>query len=304
MKKLNDVFLNWLSGGGIFSSLQNYGVPWKNENIALKLDLEYHGNISGQKYISPLLESLIDGDAISTIEKQTLSETLIAIYGINWTKQWATLSAQYNPIQNYDMTETMTNDVTEIEYGKINTTQNNLSHTKTGTETNVPDVSNARTVSLEERKTGTETEEPNLTETQTPNLTNTTDNGVFGFNSSSASNSDTQIETTTGTNTNRRTGTDQTTFNTTVANSGTDTVRKTGTETTTYNTTDANTGTQTNTDSGSDTHTRNYELHRVGNIGVTTSQQMLESERNLWIWNYFHSVVFPDVNRVLTIQIY
>jgi len=31
---------------------------------------------------------------------------------------------------------------------------------------------------------------------------------------------------------------------------------------------------------------------------------MIESERNLWFWNFFYNVVFPDIDRVLTLQIY
>lgn len=65
-----------------------------------------------------------------------------------------------------------------------------------------------------------------------------------------------------------------------------------------------NTGTQTHVDSGSNTDTRNYTLTRKGNIGVTTSQQMIESERKLWLWDFIDSVVYPDIDRVLTIQTY
>ena len=79
---------------------------------------------------------------------------------------------------------------------------------------------------------------------------------------------------------------------------------KGGANTTTFNTTDTDNGTQTFLDGGSDTNTRNYEMTRSGNIGVTTSQQMIESERAVWMWNFFHDVVFPDIDRVLTIQIY
>lgn len=65
-----------------------------------------------------------------------------------------------------------------------------------------------------------------------------------------------------------------------------------------------NSGTQSNAESGANTDTRNYKLTRTGNIGVTTSQQMIEAERNLWMWNFFDSVVYPDVDRVLTINMY
>ena len=65
-----------------------------------------------------------------------------------------------------------------------------------------------------------------------------------------------------------------------------------------------NTGTVTDADTGTDTNTRNYTLTRKGNIGVTTSQQLLQSERDLWKWVFFDDVVYPDIDRVLTIQTY
>lgn len=45
------------------------------------------------------------------------------------------------------------------------------------------------------------------------------------------------------------------------------------------------------------------ELHRAGNIGVTTTQQMLESERRLWEWNFFEQV-FRDLDKELALQFY
>ena len=45
------------------------------------------------------------------------------------------------------------------------------------------------------------------------------------------------------------------------------------------------------------------ELTRSGNIGVTTSAQMIEENIRLWIWKFFDSV-FKDIDRVLTIGVY
>lgn len=42
---------------------------------------------------------------------------------------------------------------------------------------------------------------------------------------------------------------------------------------------------------------------RSGNIGVTTTQQMMESERNLWLWNFFDQV-YKDIDTVLSLPIY
>ena len=391
-KRLNDVFPDWLTGGGIFSTLQSFPVPWKDENISGALDLEYHGNVSGEKIISPLVQKVRVGDTLTETEKTMLATSILAVCGVNWGKQWETLSLVYNPIENYRMTERMTDDETVFDYGKSTTRTDNLTHRKTGTETETPDLTDTRTdnlthgktgtetVTVDETdtrtdnlshrktgtetadidetdtrtdnlthgKTGTETRTDNLTDTTTPNLTTNTANTVHGFNSAAGVPSGEQVGTETGTNTVTHTGTEQkqynlsetdtgtqttakdgtneTTFNTTEQDTGTQTTVKDGENETTFDTTETDTGTQTTTrtgetemeynlseqdtgtqtllDGGQDTHTRNYELTRSGNIGVTTSQQMIESERALWIWNFFRDVVFPDIDRVLTIQVY
>ena len=346
--RLNEVFPEWLSGGGIFSALQTFPVPWKDKNISVELDIEYHGNVSGDKIISPLVEKVKSGDTLDETEKHTLAISILAICGVNWGKQWETMSFDYNPIENYSMREQMTNDETVTEYGKSTTRTDNLMHKKTGTETATVDgtdtrsddlmhkktgtetetfdETDTRTDNLTHKKTGTETRTDDLTDTTTPNLTTNTANTVHGFNSSAGVPTGEQAQTATGTNTVTHDGTEQrqydltdadtgtqttvkdvdskTTFDITDADTGTQTTKRTGTDETAYNTTDTETGTQTVVDGGSDIHTRNYTLVRSGNIGVTTSQQMLESERSLWVWNFFRNVVFPDIDRVLTIQIY
>lgn len=347
-KRLNDVFPDWLTGGGIFSTLQTFPVPWKDENISGALDLEYHGNVSGEKIISPLVQKVRAGDTLTETEKTMLATSILAVCGVNWGKQWETLSFVYSPIENYRMTEIMTDDETVFDYGKSTTRTDNLTHRKTGTETETPDLTDTRTDNLSHRKTGTETADidetdtrtdnlthgktgtetrtDNLTDTTTPNLTTNTANTVHGFNSAAGVPSGEQVGTETGTNTVTHTGTEQKQYNLSETDTGTQTTVKDGTNETTFNTTEQDTGTQTTTrtgetemeynlseqdtgtqtllDGGQDTHTRNYELTRSGNIGVTTSQQMIESERALWIWNFFRNVVFPDIDRVLTIQVY
>lgn len=62
--------------------------------------------------------------------------------------------------------------------------------------------------------------------------------------------------------------------------------------------------TGTDSTSGSSSDTTQRTLTRSGNIGVTTSQQMIEAERNLWNWNFFNEVLYPDLDELLTLQIY
>ena len=302
--KLIDVFSDWNSGGGIFSILQSFDIPWKDENISVSLDLEYYGNISGEKYISPLVEKVKSGETLTPAEKGLIATSIMAIYGRNWGKLWDTLEFEYNPIENYSMTEIMTNDETVMEYGKTHSRTDNLSHNKTGTETDTPNTTETRTDNLTVGASTSETVTPNTTETTTPNLTNNVNNSVFGFNSSSAVNTGASSTTETGSTTITKTGTESKSGSKSETNTGTQTLAKTGTDQREYNTHETDTGTVNDSDGGHDTHTRNYNLTRSGNIGVTTSQQMIESERKLWLWNFFRTVVFPDIDRVLTLSIY
>lgn len=231
-KTLIDVFPDWLTGGGIFDALDSLNVPWAESGISALLDTEYYGNVSGDKLISPLVQKILTNGTLSETDIILLANTIFALNSANWAKEWATLSAQYDPIENYSMLEIMTNDETVTEYGKT--------HTRTD----------------------------DTTQEETPDITVENDNAVYGFNSSQSVPTGEQTQGTSGTNT------------------------------------ITNTGTVTDVDSGEDTHTRNYRLTRTGNIGVTTSQQMLESERKLWLWNFFRDIVFPDVDRILTLRIY
>lgn len=52
------------------------------------------------------------------------------------------------------------------------------------------------------------------------------------------------------------------------------------------------------------THTGERTLTRSGNIGVTTSQQMLESELKLRALNNMRDIIFHDVDSVLCLSIY
>lgn len=292
MRSLNSLFPGWISGNGIFSKLALLNVPWPT-NISGKLDMEYHGNISGRKPISPLVSSLLgDEDELTEAQKEELAGVIYALCGDIWEKEYATLSYQYDPIENYSMIEQMTNDIRVTDYGRSETMTNNLTHRKTGTDSDSGTETTSGTNDI------TDTRTPNLTTTETPTTTQTTENSTYGFNSSTGVPSDRQVVTDGGQKTTAQTGTEQTVHDEDTTGS------RSSTETTTYNTTDTDTGTRTNANTGRDTETHNYTLTRSGNIGVTTSQMMIQSERDLDMWNFFYSVVFPSVDKVLTLMIF
>lgn len=274
--KISDVFPDWSSISSLFNRLNRLNVPWAADVQTQSLDIEYFLNRSGNKYCSPLVSKLCNGETLTTANIDIICNVLVSLYGENWNREYAVLSFDYNPIENYSMTENMTNDITEIEHGHV------LTRELDTTDERTPNVTEERTDDLTHGKTGTET--------TTPNLTSTTDNGITGFNSA--------VDVHTGETQTTNTGTNEIEYNTSNTDSGKVTTTTTGTDTTTQS------GSITDTNSGKDTHTHNYELTRSGNIGVTTSQQMAESEISLWRWNFFNDVVFPDIDRVLTLMIY
>ena len=64
--KLQSIFSNWITSG-IFNALDSFDVPWKDDNISSTLDIEYFGNISGNKTVSPLVEKLLSIDDSDTL---------------------------------------------------------------------------------------------------------------------------------------------------------------------------------------------------------------------------------------------
>ena len=309
-KRIKEVFPTWKTDGAIFAELATRAVPWAASFSAIAVGLDYYGNFSGNKIISSLVENILPSDgALTSAEITILTDIIMGLYATKWGKLWATMLLEYNPLENYNMVETMIDDETVTEYGKTNTRTDNLERQRTDnlSSQRTDNLQHQRTDNLSSQRTDNLTHEKDGTETETPNTTTQDDNSVYGFNSVDAVPSDSRTIENTGTNqkeydlTERDTGT-QTQLNTgtqTEADTGTQTQLNTGTQT------EADTGTQTSEDSGSDTSTRNYRLTRSGNIGVTTSQQMLESERELWrVWNFFRGIVYPDIDRVLTIEIY
>lgn len=226
---LNSVYPEWITKG-IFSYLNALEVPWKNDVSGNQLDIIYHGSRSGDKIIGSLIENYLDNNTVSDDNKIIIAQAIYTIYIKNWNALYKTLSLEYNPIENYSMTET--ENVQDTHKGTLESNGNN---TNTYIETTIVD--------------------------------DTSNNQLWGFNSTDSVNSD------------KQTG---------------DTTRDV------ESTMDS---THKNTDRETKDITSDRTLKRSGNIGVTTSQQMIESERQLWLWNFFESV-FSDIDKILVLKIY
>ena len=112
LTKVNDLYNSWETGDGVFTDLNSYDVPWKvedvteNANIIKALNYGYHGNHSGDKNVSPIVYKFIKDEV--TTPRAKLADTLFIMFGDKWLRLWDALHAEYNPIENYDLTETET----------------------------------------------------------------------------------------------------------------------------------------------------------------------------------------------------
>lgn len=204
---------------GIFSkieSLPNVTLPWTENNTLLDIDYIYRW--SGYKSISPLVKHLLGTEGtMPAAGYTTLAGIIWAYYGEAWTRKYDALTAEYDPLKNYDMSETENEHIVDDATTGV-----------TGTAAN-----NSTTVN--------------------------SSHNVYGYNSSTATPSESDSATTSQ-------NTDMT------------------------------------TDYDND-RTISRGLKRSGNIGVTTSQQMLESELNLRAYRFFEEV-YKDVDRIVSLPIY
>ena len=322
ISEMYDSFLN----DNIMSDLLDYDVPWKDDVSIINpmfLDMGYAMQSAG-KLIAPIMRSFVDFDSdynvvpMSDTERQYVAGMVYTLYNVKWSKLYALLSMEYSPISNYDMTETETinreTDFDTTDTGtvtRVNDTDTSNTATHTGTDMNVIDSETSDTKTQSGTITTDIDDETTNTGTVTDSGSRTVDDAVFGFNSSTAVDSDTSTETKGNTRTNNLTENKDSTETETRNLSDTDSVTVDTTETRTKNLTDTESGEIDSTD----TETRNLagtnngtedterELHRSGNIGVTTTQQMMQSEIELWQWNFFKTV-FDDIDKVCCLDVY
>ena len=225
------------------------------------------------------------------------SDPLFMQYAIStWSKKWyrtmdkwlQALNLEYNPLENYDRYENI-QDKNENHQDETLTNLQDLRSLDT-------DVLNTRNLMDEENRNLTDKESRDLQDVTTYDHDTEVEERVSAYDSSSYQpskvtynkDSDEDHNTVTldqdGTDTFDHTGTDI--FNHTgyddTKNTGTDTMNRTGTETTGH--------TGTIKDDGSEDSFNDHIAHIHGNIGVTTSQQMLQAELDIDMWNVYEHI--------------
>ncbi len=221
-----------------------------------------------------------------------------------WEELYDTTQYEYNPIWNKDGTisELITRNLATTEdVTDDNTRTDNL------TDLQTRDATDTRTDNLTDLQTrdATDTTTNNLTDEQTRDLAGTSDStttrNVYGFNGSTATPAEQTIQdvdtTDTGTITDEHTGTQ------TDAHTGTITDSHTGTQTDAHTgtITDAHTGTQTDNRiidrDTTDTGTINTLRTEQGNIGLTSTQQLIQEQREVVKLNLYDIIIRDFIDR-------
>lgn len=163
---------DWLLGGGILSCLTaNFNVPWKNKINGQTLDDDYYGNRSGCKLISPFTEMLLDTQThkLDATATKRLADIIYGKYGENWDKAYEAITMDYNPIHNYDGSETYSESYDDTVRRDLDGTDG---YTKTNTGTSGVSGSNTGTQQTSGTDTGTQATVEDTTDNVTHGFTN------------------------------------------------------------------------------------------------------------------------------------
>ena len=237
----------------------------------------------------------------SALENPSIIQNIIVnLYNANKYKYetlYNTTLLKYEPLQNYDKTEEVT-DNTERTGTNDTTFGSRTDNSTTNNTTNIGAQDNTNTDN-ETTKIGTINTETNSTTSKKGSESNEKEVAPYDSESyykqekdtlSFTNRSDTNNSTTT---TNARTDTRTNT-----------TTEKVGAREDTITSSTSNTfGGHTDAISRNENETYTHKSHMYGNIGVTTSQQMLESEREVAYFN-FVSIVAHDIIKLIAICIY
>lgn len=201
----------------------------------------------------------------------------------DFSRMYEALRVQYSPIENYDRKEDIKR---EYKDSGTDTETLTLGSSTTSKHTGTDEETTTLGSSTTSKHTGTDTD--------SMQGGGSTEKGVSAYNEDGYTNREKDTETQNSTNTKQ--------YDSTVTNteSGTDTQKQT------FDSTVTNTGSgsdMTKTDYGKQrTETENTRVH--GNIGVTTSQRMIESEMSLRAKYDIYKIISREFEREFLVQIY
>lgn len=238
-----------------------------------------------------------------------------------WNRLYATTQYEYDPIENYNRYETGsdTGIGTRIHSGTDTTTET-TTHGGTDGRSEAITTGGKDTLDMTRREGGTEEEETTSSIEQggEDNVTGEDQKGhwIAGFNSQPASEDDDGLvkqtrdkdNATTKTEygkTEEGTGTRTTTFGKTETNKDETTYGKTESvqETKTYGETVNQTSGMTHGEQVQTSNDGTHTLHAHGNIGVTTTQEMIKEQRSVDLFNIY-DIIIEDFKMRFCILVY
>ena len=277
MKLTLNALFDYVNNDGIFTYLNEFEVPWKNAVDFDLLDLDYHSK-HGTKVVSKTITSLITPDGLSRDNKTKLAKLLYKKNKAKWDQLWTSIGLfdDVDPLDNTNWTETRTlghqgSDSKSQTIGAKETTYNKGSQT------------NSETIG---QSTLTEGQQSNITGQQSISM----EEKKSAFNSSNYSPLDQKTE-----QLGQRTDTIGEKVNTDSGRSNSTTEGQRSDSTTE--------GAQSNSESGTNNFTDTETTNRHGNIGVTTTGQLIRDFRTTVNWQFF-DIIYKDIDEMLVIEIY
>lgn len=228
-----------------------------------------------------------------------------------WTRMGEALAAEYNLLHNYDRTETWT----DTREGEKNVTgsrsvdrdgDNVHAETSSGTEGRTTTTSGTEDKTV--TNTGTVTTHGEAESTGSTDTDETTINKVVGYDSTALVNHDQAVKDG-GVSTSSTTETDGTETRNLSETTDSDTTGHetvSGTTSGTRQLTDTIDETEAETSSGNETseETSSHSGHVSGNIGVTTSQQMVEAELRLRMYFDLYTIITQEFKEKFCLLLY
>lgn len=313
--KIADAFPTLLTNGAFFDGLSIFS----NQDFALSkanAGLAYFAR-SGDKLVTSLVAHLEDDDGVVTSQGiTTLTGMLDQLYNADWTRILEALYAEYSPIQNYELVEDGTDSKSGADTLTDTIAQRQLTHQHGAQQDTHQHGAQSETYVTGEDQVAVaygqvEVEKSVAARQETVGGgQDTHEHQVAAFNSSTYQASQKDIDIIAS-----RTNSETAHVDTDTTSQHTDTTttdERTDTKTTTqYSDIDSSLQyTDTDTESQHiDTHETEYDsgtehhLTRKGNIGVTTSQQMIESELELRK-NNFYERMCADIDKYLALACY
>ena len=265
----------------IFPSDAVYYAPFDSADFRAQL-VDYIMMAYSGLQIRPTLEDYVDGIPDLVI-------SLLNSKKYSYTKLWETTQVEYDPIENYSMTESGTDTNTTDNTNNIGAQTNTSS---INNSTSYGEVSNNGTNSTtygrtEENGQSANTKSGGQTDSRYTVPYDTNDEQL-------AEKTKTDFSNIKDSATNKVTAEEHTDSGASAITIGahTDTSKSTNSDTL---------GARIDTSNSATTTT--HEFKRSGNIGVTTSQMMLQSERDIAMFN-FMAIVAHDIIKLITICIY